>query len=179
RTQRRIRQQGRSQAAPVSTWMQPSAAPAAAPNRLDAPLELQRWEVQLHEVARETTAKIDNKISLLEHLIRDADERIARLQEVGEWLDRSAKLDVEPSAERAIVLSKLSAGDRGRSMSTSSDRAAETAYERPAKSGPISRFSGEIYALADAGHTSAEIAGRLNSPIGEVELILGLRRQRS
>jgi hypothetical protein len=36
----------------------------------------------------------------------------------------------------------------------------------------------EIYVLADYGHNAAEIAQRLGSPIGEVELILSLRSKR-
>jgi hypothetical protein len=33
----------------------------------------------------------------------------------------------------------------------------------------------DIFALSDAGHTSATIAQRVGSPVGEVELILSLR----
>src|SRR5207253_57547 len=40
------------------------------------------------------------------------------------------------------------------------------------------RQQAEIYTLADAGLTSADIAGRIGSPVGEVELILGLRQTR-
>jgi hypothetical protein len=37
------------------------------------------------------------------------------------------------------------------------------------------RRYGEIYGLADAGCDAAEISRRLGTPVGEVELILGLR----
>lgn len=185
RSQRRLRQQRASQTAAPSPWSPRELSHAAAPNRLDAPLELQRFEVQMHETAREAMARIDNKIGILEHLIRDADARIARLQAVGEWMDRSAKidaakLDAGPGAEphahagSGIVLSKLSAGSRGQAVSTA-NRQAESAPPKPAKGDPAGRSRAEIYALADSGHTSAEVAGRLNRPIGEVELILGLR----
>jgi hypothetical protein len=135
----------------------------------------------MHDMAREVTARIDNKIGILEHLIRDADARIARLQAVGEWMDRSAtldaKLDAEAGCESGIVLSKLSAGDRGAGTSTANLRL-EGAPQRPARIAAASRSQEEIYALADAGHSSAEIASQLSSPIGEVELILGLRQPR-
>ena len=36
----------------------------------------------------------------------------------------------------------------------------------------------EIYTLADSGLEAAEIARRVGSPVGEVELILGLRQKR-
>jgi hypothetical protein len=36
----------------------------------------------------------------------------------------------------------------------------------------------EIYTLADYGYDAAEIAQRIGTPIGEVQLILGLRGNR-
>jgi hypothetical protein len=181
RSQRRIRQQRGSQAAAPPAWSPRGPSQLAAPNRLDGPLELERFEVQMHDMAREVTARIDNKIGILEHLIRDADARIARLQAVGEWMDRSAtldaKLDAEAGCESGIVLSKLSAGGRGAGTSTA-NLSLEGAPQRPARIAAASRSQEEIYALADAGHSSAEIASQLSSPIGEVELILGLRQPR-
>jgi hypothetical protein len=38
-----------------------------------------------------------------------------------------------------------------------------------------SRRHAEIYSLADSGMSSAAIANRVGCPIGEIELILGLR----
>ncbi len=168
RSQRRIRQPARTSA--------PAAPhPAPASNRFEPTPELKRWEVQMHDTAREVTARIDNKIRILEQLIRDADDRIARLQAVDEWLDHSGTLDHEPS----IVLSKLSAG-APTDFSSPPSRETPTAEAAPraTKSLPASRRSEEIYALADAGCSSAEIARQVNSPIGEIELILSLRQKR-
>lgn len=183
RSQRRLRRQAASQTAAPSAWSLRDLSQPVPPNRLEAPLEMQRFEVQMHDMARETTARIDNKIRILEHLIRDADERIARLEAVGEWMDRSAKLDAAkldagPHAhpESGVVLSKLSAGSRGQAVSTA-NRQAESAPPTHSKSDPAGRSREEVYALADSGQTSAEVANRLNRPIGEVELILGLRQQ--
>ncbi len=163
RSQRRIRQTARDA----------KSTDVRAPNPpLKRATEFERWEVQMHETAREITARIDSKLSLLDQLIRDADDRIARLQSVGEWLERSGTVEKEPS----IAISKLShvqshqpAPRPGPTMSAA---AVATA---PAKTTAASRRHEEIYALADAGHSSAAIASRLNSPVGEVELILGLR----
>jgi hypothetical protein len=180
RSQRRLRQQRGSQAAAPSAWSSRGPSQLAAPNRLDAPLERERFEVQMHDMAREVAARIDNKIGILEHLIRDADARIARLQAVGEWMDRSATLDLklDARADAGIVLSKLSAGGHDRATS-SANRQLDGAPPRPARITAASQSQAEIYALADAGHSSAEIASQLSSPIGEVELILGLRQRRS
>lgn len=183
RSQRRLRRQHASPPAAPSAWSLRDLSQPVPPNRLEAPLEMQRFEVQMHDMARETTARIDNKIRILEHLIRDADARIARLEAVGEWMDRSAKLDAakfdagpDVHAESGVVLSKLSAGSRGQAVSTA-NRQAESAPPTHAKSDPAGRSREEVYALADSGQTSAEVANRLNRPIGEVELILGLRQQ--
>jgi hypothetical protein len=182
RSQRRLRRQHASRTAAPSAWSLRDLSQPVPPNRLEAPLEMQRFEVQMHDMARETTARIDNKIRILEHLIRDADERIARLEAVGEWMDRSAKVDAgadggpHAHAESGVVLSKLSAGSRGQAVSTA-NRQAESAPPTHAKSDPAGRSREEVYALADSGQTSAEVANRLNRPIGEVELILGLRQQ--
>jgi hypothetical protein len=43
---------------------------------------------------------------------------------------------------------------------------------------PAIRRQEEIYALADSGLTSATIAGRIGSPVGEIDLVLGLRPSR-
>lgn len=181
RSQRRLRRQAASQTAAPSAWSLRDLSQPVPPNRLEAPLEMQRFEVQMHDMARETTARIDNKIRILEHLIRDADARIARLEAVGEWMDRSAKLDAgadagpHAHAEPGVVLSKLSAGSRGHAISTANLQM-ESAPAH-SKSDPAGRSREEVYALADSGQTSAEVASRLNRPIGEVELILGLRQQ--
>ena len=47
--------------------------------------------------------------------------------------------------------------------------------ERGAPRAPRDRRQEEIYTLADYGYEPAEIARRVNRPVGEVELILSLR----
>jgi hypothetical protein len=47
----------------------------------------------------------------------------------------------------------------------------------PTASAELGRRFGAIWSLADAGHAPDEISRRSGQPIGQVELILGLRRQ--
>jgi hypothetical protein len=166
RSQRRIRQTARTS----------NSVAAPAPNPpLKRATEFERWEVQMHETAREITARIDSKLGLLEQLIRDADDRIARLQTVSERLDRSGTVEKEP----AIALAKLSHTQSHQpAPRPGSTMPVAPVATPPAKTTAASRRYEEIYALADAGHNSAAIASQLNSPVGEVELILGLRAQR-
>lgn len=175
RSQRRLRQQAASQPLPPSAWRPQAPIQPSASTHVKAPAEAESWHLEFHELAREASARLDNKIRILEHLIRDADARIAQLQSVGEWLDRSATLETETAAAPGIVLSKLSAGDRDRGIAWSTACSEPAAAHSPALA---ARPYEEIYALADAGCSNSEIAGRLNSPVGEIELILGLRGQR-
>jgi hypothetical protein len=50
----------------------------------DAPNEVLRWQVEMHETARELKAELDTKMRALHVLMRDADERIARLEQLGQ-----------------------------------------------------------------------------------------------
>ncbi len=65
--------------------------------------------------------------------------------------------------------------NQARSLQRSeADERGETGV-RPAASRP--RRQEEIYTLADYGYEPAEIARRVGTPVGEVELILSLRNQ--
>lgn len=170
RSQRRIRL---SRSPSLPRVPSPSQGASTA-DSLHALPELRRWEVQMHETAREITARIDNKLRLLEQLIRDADERIARLESLDDGTSQSETAEDEST----LVLSQISQLAPPPASPSSDEPAATDMSQRPAKAPPASRRSEEIYALADAGRNSAEIANQLNSPVGEVELILGLRERR-
>ena len=49
-------------------------------HHLDAPPEVLRWEVEMHETARELSAQLDSKMGALQALIREADRAAARLE---------------------------------------------------------------------------------------------------
>lgn len=55
--------QGRSPAVPLS----------------DAPKETQRWQVAMFDLQRELKAELDTRIAIVQTLLRQVDERIARL----------------------------------------------------------------------------------------------------
>ncbi len=164
-----------------------AAGAAAAP-----PVETGPWEVQMHELARELSARLDSKMRALEQLTREADRAAARLEAALAATQRGAATasafsqaartprevlrvgnDFDaPPASQADGL-KL-AGESPSSLVSSLEPA-----RAPAADGPSSqqRYD-EIYLLADYGHSAVEIAQRLGSPIGEVELILSLRSKR-
>ncbi len=134
---------------------------------LTPPHEAVRWQVEMHELAREVSARLDNKVRILEHLIQDADRAAARLE--------SALDQVRPHTEPAAAPRAAAA----RGALETNPAAASTSQTSRSEKAPETRRHEEIYTLADYGHAPAEIARRLNLPQGEIELILSLRKERS
>ena len=116
------------------------------------------WEVEMHELARELSGRLDSKMGALEQLIRDADRAAARL----EAALRATAVQARPSDE---------APPSSQAEALLPGRAGPSAQAEPG------RYD-EIYLLADYGHPASEIAQRVGLPIGEIELILSLRKRR-
>jgi hypothetical protein len=155
RTQRYFARQARAGAPSIPTEPQRSTAAERGASSLG---DAGRWEVHMHDLARELSGRLDSKMGALEHLIRDADRAATRLE---------AALRAEASATRPREEGQ--AGQARGLMPERSDDAVPTAQP--------GRYD-EIYLLSDYGHPAAEIAHRVGLPIGEVELILSLRKQR-
>jgi hypothetical protein len=121
--------------------------------------ELERWEVRMYDLARDLSAQLDSKMSALQHLVNLADQRIAELQRLSS------------QTESHVVNGGLG---------TQAERLAQSAGGSSDKN-PMrdSSRQQQVYDLADAGHTSQSIAAIVGSPVGEVELMLGLRQTQS
>ena len=144
---------------------------------------------QLEEVSRRVNAQVETRFVKLETVIRDADDRIARL----ELLAPSAKApqhvsgitspaanDTESATKGSSDFQPGIAGVVSRATSSLPPSAANPVAESaavPPASQPMSREERRrrIYELADAGTTPMTIADTLQVPLGEVELILSLR----
>jgi hypothetical protein len=178
-----------------TSWSPPGRASRQKPSQprpqLDAPDDLARWEVGMHETARDLAGRLDSKMAALAQLIREADRAAARLeaamQAASQPATRAAGPDPtsQPAPEsrdtldalpprpvnQAEALKPAGAPDHG---SRSSNPPKRDAKRQPAAA---DRYD-EIYLLADYGFDATEIARRVGSPVGEVELILGLRQKR-
>ncbi len=108
--------------------------------------EMQNVLVELSEMARQITAQIDTRAARLEALIHQADERIAALNALPSAASPPSKSELKSLAPEA------------------------------AESAQIDPRHAQVYALADQGRSSKDIAQQLNRPSGEIELILALRR---
>jgi hypothetical protein len=142
-------------------------------HHLDAPATAARWEVEMHDTARELSAQLDTKMSALQALIADADRAAARLETaLGQASETSRPADfpdVRPvSQAEALKSPRGSDPPLAAGTTPAASDADRTAQQRRRE---------EICTLADYGFTPAEIARRVGSPIGEVELILGLREK--
>ena len=103
--------------------------------------------IQLEEYSRKCNAQIDTKCAKIETVVRDADQRIARLEAL---LDKVKQIkSVQPPEAAEPVTEKT--------PSTLDNR--------------VQR----IYALVDSGLTPIKIAEEIGVSLGEVELALNLR----
>ncbi|MGD0460850.1 MAG: hypothetical protein ABSB74_00010 [Tepidisphaeraceae bacterium] len=112
--------------------------------------QMQNVLVELSEMARQITAQLDTRAAKLESLIREADEKIAAM-----------KSAPSPPALSPPGLAPPAFG---------------SPVESPEPRAPSDPRHAQVYALADQGRSSMEIAQQLNRPSGEIELILALRR---
>lgn len=115
--------------------------------------EMTHLLVELSEMARQVSAQLDTRAMKLELLIKEADEKIARLQA----LSPEETQQVMAAAESAL--------------------SAHASHELPRAAAPAaveSRYQ-SIYELADQGASAVDIARQLDRPRGEIELILALR----
>ncbi len=101
--------------------------------------------LQLDELAREITGKIDTRFAKLEKAVRDADARIDRLQRLLRAAEGQPTLDVTIAEAESPVESA----------------AAPSRYD-------------QIRSLRAEGLTPVQIAERIGQATGEVELILAL-----
>lgn len=133
----------------------------------------------MEELCQRLAAHMDNKAARLEHLLEEADEKIRRMERLngrsgGQETGRDPHHDAHPDE---VPSGHTDGAHRSRGLQDRfSDRHAE-------RSGPDRRapdvdpMHRRIYELADEGLNPVEIAGRLNQPTGQVELVLALRRR--
>ncbi len=111
--------------------------------------------LELEKLARHVNGQLDTRFAKLEAVIRDADARIAQLSQLSNAL-----------------------APKGKSLDNTLNA------EPPADSNPPliveadSRYA-DIYDLADGGLKPGDIAEKTGKTVGEIELILALRRTRS
>jgi hypothetical protein len=191
RSSRHFSRQSEARSATVPVGPSP---PSPRAHHLGAPEEMTRWEVEMHETARELSAQLDTKMGLLQHLIREADRAAARLDAAVAAAGRAGAetpavepqtprrattqeppdRTVQPASQAEALRSASALDPSSRGQGSRDADTPEATAERPS---PNRRYQ-EIYTLADYGYGPVEIAQRVGTPEGEVELILSLRGKR-
>jgi hypothetical protein len=134
---------------------------------------LAEWEVQMHETARQLSAQLDAKLSLLQSLVAEADRAAARLEDA---LERThPALPPGSQAESLLPLEGSLRDSPCDSEALHEEPIRSTNGSNSSRTAERTRNCEEVYQLADYGFAAAEIARRVGSPAGEVELILSLR----
>jgi len=112
--------------------------------------QMQNLLVELSEMARQVTAGLDTRAAKLDALIREADEKI-------------------------VALTALRGSLNGAPLTQAVQPVPVETKPRPANAYEADPRHLEVYTLADQGQSPSQIAGALNRPSGEIELILALR----
>lgn len=156
--------------AQTSTRPERRIAPTrTAPHNLDVPAQVREWEVRMHDLARDLSAQLDSKQVALQQLLGAAARQAAQLETL---LERVARASQRPARD-APSWPEARAATQASGLTEAAP--APSARLRVDGPGGAPRPYEEIFRLADLGHGSQEIAQRVGSPVGEVELILGLR----
>jgi len=124
--------------------------------------------LELEELSRRVGAQVDTKFAKLETVIRDADDRISRLEHA---LGKLKSTSRQPDATAAD-------NNPARGGGGSARRPAPVAASEVKQTAPADPRSQRIYDLVDAGASPLQAAEEVGLPLGEVELILNLRKLR-
>jgi len=138
----------------------------------------------MQALARQLKGEVETKMRALERLVQLADKArsgldasIDRAESLGLFEEHPlATASVERSTSEEYCLAPIGRAP-SRTASTPSTRAAVSSgrLRLGEDLGDDPRFE-RVYALADAGFSAARIASQVGSQVGEVELILSLRR---
>ena len=126
---------------------------------IDAPADVARWEVAMHETARDMKAELDTKMVALQTLTRMAQAESERLEAA---IARARQLGLDAPRDVLERIDNFSSADP-LPLSNSSPPALPPALRE------------QIYTLANQGQPAATIATQTGAPLGEVELALSLR----
>ncbi|MCX5662473.1 MAG: hypothetical protein NTW19_22560 [Planctomycetota bacterium] len=142
--------------------------------------DLDELALEIERLSRRLNAELDHRTGRLESLLREADLKIAELRRLrGQETQADAAADLGSARDAREIVSGLprTAAISAVAQASLGARPAPAAFApEPASAAGEDAIARSVYALADAGHDSLEIARRLREHVGKVELILALRR---
>ncbi len=142
-----------------------------------------RAMAQAEEVTRRLAATMENKAARLELLIEEADRKleelnraVAQASRAPAAQDRPRPRTIDPALLDLARVEQDMAERNGRHEADERPRAQPEPGPAEQPSQPADPVHRRVWALADDGVTPLDIARSLNQPVGQVELILNLRR---
>ncbi|MGD2111244.1 MAG: hypothetical protein PVI86_17845 [Phycisphaerae bacterium] len=133
--------------------------------------DVEQVMLELDQLSRDIHGRLDTKLARLETVIRDADDRIERL---GALLTGSGRRGAESHVD--VVLDEEA--PEHQNGSASAVGSSVPAPAQPSGAAEVRKRQAVVYRLADEGQTPIDIARKLGQPVGEIELMLALRRTR-
>jgi len=134
--------------------------------------DLESLMVEIEQLSRRLAAQLDNKSAKLEHLLREAEQRIEQLQQLQQQRDDPYAFHDAPEARKTKAAESQQASDNLWQEKPSNAAKGEQASPQD----PADELARQVCALADQGHGPVEIASKLGEHIGKIELILALRK---
>ena len=143
---------------------------------VDAPDNVLRWQVEMHDTARDLKAELDSKIGVLQSLVKMADDRIAQLTSLVERTRAAAHPGDGIEAARQLVDEMRTTVSQATDLqkdglTTAGSRVESTGFGMPGNND----MRQSIYQLADRGLDASQISEKTGRSLGDVEFILALR----
>jgi glutamine synthetase type III len=125
---------------------------------LDAPDEISRWEVAMHETARDLKAELDSKIRVVQTLVQMAQQESDRLE------------TAVAEARRAGVIAD---SDPIEQIEKLADRLLDVGQQASAETLPLDeRDRLQVQQLLKQGMTPTAIAKKIQRPVADIELTI-------
>ena len=146
---------------------------------------VRRLKLEMYDLGRQLDARLDTKLTSLNQVLRDLDSRIAELKRLLSTRGGPGSLTAQQSpTESSTTPGRDRATDAPRDIvATAPSQSVRPDPPQPLKPNRPRPTPGDrqavVYELAAEGLDAEQIAVRTRIPKGEVQLILGLRREAS
>jgi hypothetical protein len=133
---------------------------------IDAPPEVLKWEIQLHDLGRELTARIDSKLSALQALTKMAHEAAERLE-----IAAMHAAELETRCYGSSPLDEIEQRIHEVTFEVGSPVAHIGPQSKISPTDPVESLRRVVKRLLESGQTAEEIAAQTSMPLGEVEFL--------
>lgn len=142
---------------------------------MDAPSSIARWEVAMHDVARDLRAELDTKMVAIQAMLIQSREECNRLSRL---IERAEQLGLAPTRDTLRTVEDLGS-DNPQEIHAALQSLSAMSEPSTVPGTLPETLVRQIYNLADQGRTSNAIAKQLGAPLGDVEFALGIRTPES